>query len=500
MTLAQRIEHDGLTLTRLDDEEIADIRKNTDEKFYKKAKSDLKQIQKKRQKDHKLPPLSDEECAIAQEKIVAYLKARKGSLYTNLRKRAKPDYSDRDPRNSFYKSELIRLPFDRALENLEQDTSLIKNQRETVYRYNDDLERDIERAKKKRKPVYHEEAIFGNNDRIYYRIEVNEKTPARAVLERILNENHYDLSDYKNGYCTMRQTHPNYTKGAEKNPLKVGRVLNQILSEKGDDAFTLKQGEELFCGDELSSQLDMEAVKSGLKKKFTNRNFDNFNYDTLVANFQNDGARHSILFALSRNTQDIQYLSTDRAWFSCLHAEGKYAKSVPPAIQSGAFVSYIIFEEDLDIQDPFARVNFMPHNIFRPVHKGEEILEYAHLDLKDGHFGSSAVLAIVGAACWPVTKSVNLLQSAFKHKVPKNLKDKEFNVPSQKGYGMMKDIALKASNAFLNGMIKSLTPGLADHISDKKAEAPIFSRKPLSSFKNPIYYEGETVTRKTFGL
>lgn len=150
--------------------------------------------------------------------------------------------------------------------------------------------------------------FFEAGDRIY--IEVDSQAlfgRTYEVVKNALDKNGYDIEDYVEGYAKSR---------ADQQRYKIGKILQKSSEE------------------------------------------------TALKYFQLDSARCTkpLFIVLSRNPKDIESVSTGRAWASCLNAKGLYRDKVPSLLESGALVAYLLHENDVEINDPLARVILKPYD------------------------------------------------------------------------------------------------------------------------------------------
>lgn len=187
-----------------------------------------------------------------------------------------------------------------------------------------------------RKKSVHENKIFAQNqtdDRLYYRIHITEKSTTEVAVTEFLERYHYKVSDYKEGYAHIMESHPNYKKGQEKNPIKLGRILDDLAERK---------------------QRPVESYHDMVRRSDS--------AFRLLKEFENDEFRQkNLLLCISRNRTDIETMSTDRGWRSCMSPDhARSMLSVPAHVGNGGLISYLIREDDLDVTDPLARRLIQP--------------------------------------------------------------------------------------------------------------------------------------------
>lgn len=157
--------------------------------------------------------------------------------------------------------------------------------------------------------------VFGNEDRLYYRMQVQGHNPTESKISAELENRGYKILSYEDGTAIKIDDIE------EKQKYKIGKILK-----------------------------------------------DN---ETLLAQFRDDPIRQmgQFLIVLSRNPDDIAKMSTDRAWVSCMASTGMMGTNnfhyVPNEIKQGALVAYVVKASDPNIYDPLSRILLKPYRKVR---------------------------------------------------------------------------------------------------------------------------------------
>lgn len=100
------------------------------------------------------------------------------------------------------------------------------------------------------------------------------------------------------------------------------------------------------------------------KKKYDN-SIDNHNKQILLNSYLNDKIREKpkpSLIVISRANYDIAGMSTGRGWTSCMNLDGGSNKGyISCDLEEGSIIAYLIKKEDLNINNPIARVMIKPY-------------------------------------------------------------------------------------------------------------------------------------------
>lgn len=152
--------------------------------------------------------------------------------------------------------------------------------------------------------------FFNSRDRLYMPFDdnVNLDSHTRLGVEHVLRTRGYQVTDYKAGYAT----------GAEdgKQTYKIGRLLRKMGA------------------------------------------------DFLLKSFMEDAARYDtqkFFVVLSRDVVDIERMSTNRNWRSCLSHDGDNIDSLHKEIENGTLVTYLVSENDPEINNPLGRILLKPY-------------------------------------------------------------------------------------------------------------------------------------------
>ena len=150
--------------------------------------------------------------------------------------------------------------------------------------------------------------VFKGSDRLYYDLNKKsiDKTPIELEVMKALTDNGYYLADYEKGIAKKE--------GDEKNVFKVQKILTKF-------GFT-----------DLKNRVDSDPLRASSTK-----------YDKKIV--------------ISRHGIDIAGQSTGRSWTSCKNLTmGANRKFVWTEIKEGGLVAYLIKADDLNIENPIARI------------------------------------------------------------------------------------------------------------------------------------------------
>lgn len=151
--------------------------------------------------------------------------------------------------------------------------------------------------------------IFDDSDRLYYDfnpdVKNTPKSDTQKKVEEVMGANEYYVADYTRGLATKE--------GDSKNVFKIQRILTR-LGEK-----------------QLRDQMDADPIRSASRKETKK-------------------------VVISRHGIDIAGQSTGRGWTSCKELGKGNSRFVWIEIEGGYLVAYLIDENDLNIQNPLARI------------------------------------------------------------------------------------------------------------------------------------------------
>ena len=181
--------------------------------------------------------------------------------------------------------------------------------------------------KTKGKERYNE--VFKGKDRIYYDFIPDSEKPKSELIDSIdaeLNKNGYFIENYYEGTAKKE--------GDIKNIFKIQRLL--IKWDRKD----------------LKDRMDADPIRSGSKAKVKK-------------------------IVISRHGIDLAGVSTGRGWTSCKNlTDGQNSRYVWSEIEAGSLVAYLIEENDLNIQNPIARISI---EVFVNVKDPTKILLYPEI-------------------------------------------------------------------------------------------------------------------------
>lgn len=164
----------------------------------------------------------------------------------------------------------------------------------------------LEKAAAQRQDEPDVQNFFAGKDRVYIRFEYAGKSNAENEVREVLSGKGYHLTDYKKGYATDDRGKQQY---------RIGKLLAD--------------------------------------------------HPQLLEKFQSDPSRSGKMLAvLSRKTDDIVYMSTNRAWTSCMGADS-FCPSLcdnhlPLEVSNGSLIAYLVSENDPEINNPLGRILIKP--------------------------------------------------------------------------------------------------------------------------------------------
>lgn len=154
-----------------------------------------------------------------------------------------------------------------------------------------------------------------------------------SSVREILEENGYQVVDYRGGYCQ---------KGNRKQ--RIGKVLQSLKKDALDEIRQRHQRGELY---NLERELsEMSNYFDGVLSEFLN--------SPLRAQKKAGGME----VAISQDPHDVATMSTGRSWVSCMElGVGAHYKDVFCEVANGGLVAYLIRDGDHDIENPLARIH-----------------------------------------------------------------------------------------------------------------------------------------------
>ncbi len=154
-----------------------------------------------------------------------------------------------------------------------------------------------------------------SNRRLYFELDPNaNKSETELRVEKELAGKGYIILSYKDGYATDK---------AGKQKFRIGKLIK-----------------------------DNGNLLDDFKR---DQNSRAFNQDTL------EPSEH--LLVLSNRASDIAYMSTRRAWTSCMAYDHrlKYKNQIPADIEHGSLIAYLVKKSDPNIYDPLSRALLKPY-------------------------------------------------------------------------------------------------------------------------------------------
>lgn len=152
-------------------------------------------------------------------------------------------------------------------------------------------------------------------DRIYIDFEVSNddidvESDIKKEVETTLSNNNYSIVNYKKGLAL---------KNDSNQQIGIGKVLNKLGNK------------------DLLNKFSSDTVRS-LSKQTGN------------------------YIVFSKHPYDIAGMSTDRGWTSCMNLiDGENCDYVPYDVEGGALIAYLIKKDDLNINNPLARLLLKPY-------------------------------------------------------------------------------------------------------------------------------------------
>lgn len=150
-----------------------------------------------------------------------------------------------------------------------------------------------------------EKFIWGEDQRIYFKLSDTSASPVLPYVEQYLTEKGYKISDYAAGYATDNR----------KNTLKIGKLLKDapaLLEAYQEDPYRLNS--------------------SGLA------------------------------VVLTRSYEDLARASYARGWQSCRADSYTAVRYGVAEIDLGVIAAYLVREDDPDIHNPLGRINLKPYH------------------------------------------------------------------------------------------------------------------------------------------
>ena len=176
---------------------------------------------------------------------------------------------------------------------------------------------------------------FNEQGRVYIPFSPlsTEQNQTDTDVEQLLTENGCKITDYRGGYCQ-----------SGNRTYKIGKFLEQLRKRQLQEIREKHQKGEIY---------NLERTLAETNKYFND----------IINEFVNSPLRikkgeEQFLVVISQNPHDIAQMSTDRAWTSCMTlGSGIYHKNVYCEVKEGGLVAYLINKNDLNIEDPLARIH-----------------------------------------------------------------------------------------------------------------------------------------------
>ena len=178
---------------------------------------------------------------------------------------------------------------------------------------------------------------FAGNDRIYIPFSPIEEQSSLAASDQevieILQQGGCDQIDYRKGYCQQ---------GGRT--WKISKFLERIRKQELIDLRQKAEAGQLYNIER--SLTETNDYYNGLLQQFINSS-------QRVGKLTNE-----FTVVISQNPHDVASMSTDRDWTSCMElGEGSHHEAVFCEVQLGSLVAYLVRKEDVDINNPLARIH-----------------------------------------------------------------------------------------------------------------------------------------------
>ena len=212
---------------------------------------------------------------------------------------------------------------------------------------------------------------YGSNSKLNEE-ELRKRHPYILEAARYMGFDESSISLYKKSLDInarsakrVRIALPFYTKFFEKK-------LNDIL--ESEDSEVKESFSErflnIFWGSSYLTQIPqmMEEFKENFStEKFINiqtellngvRNFKNYDSDDLR---ETSVSKSDKMVVISRAEEDVENMSTNRRWTSCMDLQGSHAEEIAGnnvycEVENGGFIAYLTSADDYDVRDPYSRV------------------------------------------------------------------------------------------------------------------------------------------------
>lgn len=154
-----------------------------------------------------------------------------------------------------------------------------------------------------------------------------------SSVREILEENGYQVVDYRGGYCQ---------KGNRKQ--RIGKVLQSLKKNALDEIRQRHQGGEIY-------NLERELAE-------TSNYFDGVLSEFLNSPLRAQKKAGGMEVVISQDPHDVATMSTGRSWVSCMElGVGSHHRDVFCEVANGGLVAYLIRAGDQEIRDPLARIH-----------------------------------------------------------------------------------------------------------------------------------------------
>lgn len=197
--------------------------------------------------------------------------------------------------------------------------------------------------------------VFGSKDRLIYNFDADYDTGFSTAVDQS-DSSYNKVSDFliKRGF--KKPSIKEYIDGqakieGDKNPYKIGRILNKAASE---------QPKAMNRKDELEPEFSMR--------------------------FRDDQIRHiqnpELAVVFSRHPYDIYGMSTDRMWTSCMNlskkdADGNNTSFIPKEVEMGTLIAYLTPRSEVTESGKVALKKPVSRVLLKPMYNADGELGYA---------------------------------------------------------------------------------------------------------------------------
>ena len=160
-----------------------------------------------------------------------------------------------------------------------------------------------------------------------------EQNQTDTNVEKLLTENGCKITDYRGGYCQ-----------SGNRVYRIGKFLEQLRKKQLQAIREQHQKEEIY---------NLERALAE-----TNKYFNDIINEFINSPIRIKKGEEQFFVVISQNPHDVAQMSTDRSWTSCMElGSGSQHKNIFCEVREGGLVAYLINKNDLDIENPLARIH-----------------------------------------------------------------------------------------------------------------------------------------------